>query len=285
MASDVIVSSAGLRDEDVAVEEAFDPNAPVKLNNELDADHEVIRTKNAALPCIPSNVQYALNNALEGRVTKGAPEITRRSSLNNKPETETVKTQIAEETPEARLTRLKGVGEKIDAVQTALRRMESRLAAGEKAHELHFPNLGLEAVLAGLAQETRANAKLQGHAQEVNKIKDNMNLLLQVSAKLATIKDNVTEMPADLKALLEQLKERGIDLLPTDDKSFSKEMKSELKTLSGNHMDRLKTNLNIVITMQIQYLTKELSAMWEAIKEIIKNIKRQIDVANRLPGH
>ncbi len=170
------------------------------------------------------------------------------------------------------------------AVRDSLVNMEARLKDEKpEPHTLDFPNLAWEAVKAGLAKERLSNEQLNTHIKEAEKIQKDIDLLLDFSAELTAHKDESKELSEKAKALLAQLKERGIDLWKGE--GLNKEKISELKSLTSGQVDKLRSNLQIIFTTKIQFLIQAIGAIMESLKDIIRNNNKLISTINRLPGH
>lgn len=175
------------------------------------------------------------------------------------------------------------LSENIDNVVDELENYQSDLKKIEKQSAPHFPNLAWESIKAGLAQEKITNGKLNGHIKDAEKLQKEIDLLLDLSAELTAHPEGA--VPSDkMKALLIDLKQRGIDLWKGEDRTFSKERISELKSLANAQVDRLRSNLQIIFTTKIQVLIQTIGSIMETLKDIIRNNTKLINAANRLPG-
>lgn len=155
-----------------------------------------------------------------------------------------------------------------------------------------FPNLAWQAIKAGLAKEKFTNDQLNGHIREAEKHQKDIDLLLDLSAELTGYKDDMTDLSQkasegskkSAKELLEELKERGIDLWKGEDTKINKEKVSALKDLSKSQMDKLHGNLQRLFTTRIQPKIQEMASVMEALKDILRNQRRVCDKALQLPG-
>ncbi len=152
-----------------------------------------------------------------------------------------------------------------------------------------FPQLAWEAIKAGLAKEEIMNRTLNGYIQEAETSQQSIDLLLDLSAALTSMKEEMKEEETQdkmktVKNLLNELKERGIDLKHEAEKPFTKEEIAELKSLSSAQVDKLRSNVQILFTTKIQPAIQSISSIMEILKDIIRNNNALISKANRLPG-
>lgn len=246
-------------------------------------DQDALRVHRAALPHITPVMPRPIDASLNGRVTIGAPAIASRSSLNDVGGlNRTAKKKATESVGDARADDVETLGEQLGAYKKSLEEVAGRLEDSPKPPQFPYP--ALEAILAGVAKGEQTNDKLREYVKEMDKLQKDLSLLLDLNAKLNTIKDDVAEMPKDLRDLLDELKERGMDIWPSDRKDFSKEIKSEIKSMSGAHQDKAKSNLHIITSAKIQHLTATLSALWECIKDICRRDDAQKKKCLHLQG-
>lgn len=232
------------------------PLEPIKVDEREDGV-TIKKTQSVAFNQISPDMPHPADAPLEGRVSIGAPA---------KPTLEEVQNDLESD---------------IEALQA----VESMLI-NENPPEpaaFQFPNLAWESVKVGLAKERHSNDVLNGHILEAQKLQKDVDLLLDLSAELMQHKpadgDNI-EMSDKLKTLLKQLKERGIDLWKSEETSLSKESVSELKSLSGAQMDKLRSSVQIIFTTKIQTLIQSIGAILECVKDIVRNSSRLISTIN-----
>lgn len=214
-------------------------------------------------------------NTLLGHLTPPIASSTDRSLRNRV-------SHIQADQLEANNDRLQSYVADLAQNQTTLQTYQTEV--NSSPNPLPFPNLAWEAVMAGLAKENLTNQQLQDHIQEAKKNQKDIDLLLDLSTHLVSYKED-TEMPQEMKDVLAELKERGIDLWKSDEKVLSKEKIAELKSLSSSQVDKLRSNLQIVFATKIQTLIQNIGAIMESLKDIIRNNSRLISTANRLQGH
>lgn len=214
----------------------------------------ITRTQSAAQRLTHLLNPFSLNRrSLTGRVASGAP------------------TPISTDDLEEQNRTLNASVSKLTKIQTEL-----------KSKTTPFPNIALEAVLAGMEKERITNDQLNQHIATAQKYQQDIDLLLDLSSELVALKDDVNEMPEKVKNLLQRLKEeRGIDLWKGEG-PFTKEKVSEIKSLTSAQVDKLRSNLQIVFTTKIQTLTQTISSILECIKDIIRNNSKLIGTANRI---
>lgn len=171
-------------------------------------------------------------------------------------------------------------------LQTELGKFSKKLQAIEDNPNSvdHFPNLAWEAIKAGLEKEKITNQKINEHIRDAQKIQKEIDLLLDLSAELTAHKEGAKEPSVKMKALLEELKELGIELWKGEDKGLTPEKISEIKSLSSAQIDKLRSNLQIIFSTKIQVMIQTIGSIMETLKEIIRNNSRLISTANRLPG-
>ncbi|EKE07727.1 MAG: hypothetical protein ACD_17C00543G0003 [uncultured bacterium] len=156
------------------------------------------------------------------------------------------------------------------ATVEALEHLSQELDNVAQSGSLKFPKLAWEAVQLSLAKEKQLNEKMNGHIEEAGKIQKNIDLLLDLNALLIPLKKESNEVSQELKNLLGELKERGIDLWKNDGKTLSKEDIAQLKSLSSAQTDKLRSNLQILFTTQINDCVHKIQAILEACKNIIR---------------
>lgn len=212
--------------------------------------------------------------ALSSHITPPTPHATDRSLVG--------RATIGEPTPPT----LTGIESSLADASVRLEEINTRLTNDNpEPHTFDFPNVAWESVKAGLAKEKITNDQLNAHIKEAEKHQKDIDLLLDFSAELTAHKEGSTEMSEQMKSVLAKLKERGIDLWKSDDKTISKEKLSELKSLSSAQVDKLRSSLQITFTTKIQVLIQSIGAIMETLKDIIRNNTKVISAANRLPGH
>jgi hypothetical protein len=166
---------------------------------------------------------------------------------------------------------------RLEALSHQLATMHSQLATATLDN---FPHLAWESVKAGLAQEKIINNKINGYVDEIEKHQKDIDTLLDLNAELTKMKEgNLSEKAKDL---LNQLKERGIDLWKGEDK-LTKEKISELKTLSSQQVDKLRSKIQIIFSTKVQSSMQNINSIMEVLKNIISNNRKLIDRTLTLP--
>lgn len=224
----------------------------------------VLKTRSVSNAISSHTPSFTNGSDLKDRVALGAPVVVSDNEA------------ISLEEDNARL---QGAADELEQVQEFL---ESDLPAERKA--LEFPNLAMEAVYAALSKERMTNQQIRSHIEDARRLQKDIDILLNLSASLAGHKDGA-ELSQETKDLLAQLKDRGIDLWKSGETKASKERISELKSLSGSQVDQMRSKLQIIFSTKIQVLTQTISAILEAVKDMIRSNSKVIEKANRLPGH
>lgn len=212
---------------------------------------DLIERTRKQLPNISSAMPHSLDEPLLGRMTVGPTG------------------------PNAPVGALEAQNKRLEGTVADLERMKDKLPEGK---QVPFPNLAWEAVKAGLAKENLTNEQINRHVEEIEKHQNDVDLLLDFSTELSNLKDG--KVTDDLKTLASKLKERGIDLWKSDEKTLSKDRISELKSLSGSHIEKRRSQIQISFTTKVQPLVQAISAIMEALKDIIANNRRVISKAN-----
>jgi hypothetical protein len=143
----------------------------------------------------------------------------------------------------------------------------------EPGKVLEFPNLALEALKAGLLKEKITNDQLNGYINEAQKHQKDIDLLLDLSAQLIKIKlaeGETMEMPAEMKATFDKLKEHGIDIWKGPKYDLDRDVIAEVKLLSGSQIDKLRSNVQVLMTTKIQTLIQLMGAILDCVKHIIQ---------------
>jgi hypothetical protein len=171
---------------------------------------------------------------------------------------------------------LKAQNGRLEKASSELQDVKDELKKGE------FPALALAAVMLGLAKEQHVNAQLKGHVDGINKRQKDMQLLLDLNAQLMPLKEANNELPATAKAILSELKARGIDLWKKEGTSLKKEEVADLRSLSGSKIDQLRSEVQVTLSAHMQALVQSIGAILECIKGIIQYNNRLISAANQL---
>jgi len=109
-------------------------------------------------------------------------------------------------------------------------------------------NLAWEALQAALKSEAASIGKLNGMNSEVQKKEQIISTLLDLTKELNTLpKSDKMELSEKTKAILSDLKEKGIDLWD-EKKTLTKQDLTELKSAIGARIDQSKTQINQIFT-------------------------------------
>lgn len=242
----------------------LNPSGTVHVNDLDESTASAIRRTKALMGHLAPPLPHSSDKSLVGRTTLGAPA------------------SLSIEELESQNKYLQGLETQLESHKSSVENAPKLITQYSRAT---FPNLAWESVKAGLAKEKITNDQLNGHISEAQKLQKDIDILLDLSAELTALKDDVNEMPEKVKTILGQLKERGIDLWKTEGNEISKEKISELKSLTSAQVDKLRSNLQIIFTTKIQTLVQSIGAILECVKDIIRNNTKLINAANRLPGH
>lgn len=146
-----------------------------------------------------------------------------------------------------------------------------------------FPALAWESVKTGLAKEEAANGQLNGYIQEAEGHQKTIDLLLQLSAKLTSLPDKGShDLSPDTKKLLEELKQKGVDLNLDPNAKISSDKIPQVKSLLNSFIDQKRSKLQILFSTKIQVAIQNISSIMEALKNIVKDNTRLIST---IVGH
>ncbi len=226
-------------------------HAPIPTDGKLHVDEmspteaALIRKTVGQLPRISSLVSYTTPRSLDGRASVGPVDGIIRPPIENE-----VRVPVAGVAAEG--------AEEVDP-NTVLQAVTE------------CPNLAWEAIKMGLMKERITNDQLNAHIEEAGKHQKDIDLLLDFSAEMSGFKDDGTELSERAKQLLEELRERGIDLWKGEDRTVNKERVSSMKELSGNHIDKSRSKLQNLVLTKIQPKIANIGAIMETLKDIIRN--------------
>lgn len=146
-----------------------------------------------------------------------------------------------------------------------------------------FPNLAWEALQLGLQHEASAHRKLDQHLKKVDLIQGKISRLLDFSKELTT--HVAGEKPsAKMKELTAQLEKDGIEILKDTEEFLSKERISELKSITGEQTQTLRSDLQLSLP-RIQALMQGIASDLDTLKEILRNEKKQREAAIQAARH
>lgn len=128
---------------------------------------------------------------------------------------------------------------------------------------------GKEAILAGAEFEKRSTNDLKTMENKSNEIIKSIDLLLDLSREAGKLNADKPLLNDEMKSILSQLKERGINLLDLPEgKEFDKEQLATLKSALGSHMDKLRTEVQQIFT-KMQTVIQNMSSVNDSIKKMI----------------
>lgn len=161
---------------------------------------------------------------------------------------------------------------------------EATKARIEKDPSFDFPQLMQEASRAVEGkQKFIEDHVIRKHLKEIEKHRENKDLLYKVQAKLIAHKDNAPITP-EMKELFQQLKERGISLWESEKEVLSADDKKELRQLVTSRIEQETSEQNVHLMAHIQpaiQASSTLTAMW---KSVLEDYKKQLAAANKLAG-
>lgn len=151
------------------------------------------------------------------------------------------------------------------------------MAPLEETKSLAFPHLAWEALQLGLAKENQLNEKLNQCLDEIEKMQDNISLLLKLNGEIGSLKDDDTELSPKTMEILEQLKERGIDL--NKDGQTAEELRRKVNSSESG----LRSQMQIKFTTQIQRYMQQIETMMQILQNIIRNDAKLKEKTQQLP--
>ncbi len=146
-----------------------------------------------------------------------------------------------------------------------------------------LPDPYYEMMMLCTKKEEHSAESIKQDTQKARRRKQDMDLLNKFSAGLNSHKPD-TELSADMKGILAQLKEQNIDIW-NGTGSLSKEKIGELRHTTGSQIDNAKTDIQSIMATSIQPKLTALAPVLDTMKKAAENRKRVVDAANRLPGH
>jgi hypothetical protein len=130
-------------------------------------------------------------------------------------------------------------------------------------------NSALSIIGLGMQKLELDNNRMNVYIDEATKINQTVQKLLQLNSQLP-LSENETTLSDSTIAQFKELEKSQITLLQPGEKKLSPTRLAELKALINSHNDRLKMELQIKFTTQIQVATNEMNSLQEAIKMILK---------------
>jgi hypothetical protein len=147
----------------------------------------------------------------------------------------------------------------------------------QETKTLDFPHLAWEALKLGLAKENHLNEKLNGCLDEIEKMQENISLLLELNGELGALKEDDTELSLKVMELLQKLKERGIDL------NKEGQTAEELRRKVNSHESGLRSQMQIQFTTKVQRYMQQIESLIQILQNIIRNDAKLKEKANQLP--
>jgi hypothetical protein len=217
----------------------------VHVDDMSDQEAALIRKTVAQMPHIPSLISYTNPRSLDGRASIGPVDSILPAPLDNE-----VRAPVG--------------GITLDPAEETDPNIVLQAVT-------EHPNLAWEAIKMGLMKERVTNDQLNAHIKEAEKHQKDIDLLLDFNAEMSGFKDDGTELSQRAKELLEELRERGIDLWKGEDKTVNKERVSSMKELSSNHIDKSRSKLQNLVLTKIQPKIANIGAIMETLKDIMRN--------------
>lgn len=137
-------------------------------------------------------------------------------------------------------------------------------------------NLGQSILNLGLTVEETYNERLLQDAHDAREIQKTIEQLIDLSTQFAVHADGDGEKAVSdkIQEMCNALKQSGIEILQSGEKKISKERMAEIKANISSHTERLKTDLQIKFTTEIQVKINELHSILECMKTIEKYMSR-----------
>lgn len=132
-----------------------------------------------------------------------------------------------------------------------------------------LPNLAWQCVEAGLNAEKRSNEKLKGFTEQARLIQNKMDKLLDLSS----LQEKDEQLKDKLKTILADLRKEGLDLWPEANEIDTSKL-SELKQIASSRTDKLRSDLQILFTTDIQNEIQTIQSIVESLREIIRSNSR-----------
>lgn len=137
-------------------------------------------------------------------------------------------------------------------------------------------NPASEAMEAGDIIEKKSILKIKAMEAESNKIIESIDLLLDLSRELGTLNSESPKLTQKIKDINQKLQEKGINLIEiTEGKEIDKEQLAGLKTLTGSHVDKLRTQIQQIFT-KMQTEIQNITSMNDSIKKMLSEQSDQI---------
>jgi hypothetical protein len=134
-----------------------------------------------------------------------------------------------------------------------------------------MPNLAFEILKLGAKKEAHIHAEINRHLEEGQRLRSQIHDLLDLSAEITKMPSDAKQLSEGAVALLKKLKESGIDLWDKFDGPISKEKLMDLKAEASSRVDRLRSDVNILLSTKVNHLTQViLPTLLEMMKKIVQ---------------
>lgn len=165
--------------------------------------------------------------------------------------------------------------ERIEMLEEAKEKLESsnEILTKEK-FDTTLPNLAFEILKLGVAKEEEIHGKINRHLEEGQKLRSQIHDLLDLSSAITKMPADAKQLSEEASSLLKKLKAEGINLWDKFEGPISKEKLIELKSEASSQVDRLRSDVNILLSTKVNYLTQVLlPALLEMMKKIAQEDK------------
>ncbi len=139
-----------------------------------------------------------------------------------------------------------------------------------------FPHLAWESIKYGLKAENELSKKLSGHIAEVERMQEDIALLLKLNVALGS-NDEKAELTDEAKRILEQLEARGIVLKGSGEANVG-----ELKRLAGSHESKLRSEIQIQFVTKLQRYMQQIESIMQILQKIIQYDSKLKEKTNQL---
>jgi hypothetical protein len=139
----------------------------------------------------------------------------------------------------------------------------------------------------GLQVEQRYLTEIDQDVRAASDIQKQIEACINLNGKL-TIPADKEELPItdEIRALSDDLKAQGLELLQPNETKINRERLSELKATLGARIDLLKTQLQKLFTTKIQVKINELHSLMECMKTVEKYSNRLFStIIGNFRGH
>lgn len=148
-----------------------------------------------------------------------------------------------------------------------------------KNKSVNSGSLGHELIQLGLNVESVFNKIINGHLKEIEKNDETISLLLKLNNQLSDAK----ELPDNIKATLDELKNRQIDFNVTI--PLTKDQISTVKSKSQQEISKLSKINEKIFSTEVSTKIEMQKSIMNIVQEMSKQDNRSKEKANQLPRH